>query len=107
MAENRLSSKGPYGYFVNNGGEVADTFHKMYETTKEVSALDRKTHELVYIAYLAAIRSYHGLKKHVKGLKTLGASREEVESAMLCGMAPLGISHAEAYKIAMEAYDEI
>jgi alkylhydroperoxidase/carboxymuconolactone decarboxylase family protein YurZ len=106
MNEHKLSSKGPYGYFVNNGGVIAEAYNTMYETTKSASALDKKTHELAYIAYLSAIQSYTGLEKHVKGLRTLGATREEVESAILCGMAPLGITQTQAYKIAMNAFDE-
>lgn len=105
MTEHNFSSKGPYGFFINHGGAVADAYHSMYETTKSASALDQKTHELVYIAYLSAVRMYHGLEKHVRGLKALGATREEVESAILAGMAPVGIPQTEAYKIAMNAYD--
>jgi alkylhydroperoxidase/carboxymuconolactone decarboxylase family protein YurZ len=94
-----------YGYFRHNSGEVGKAFHEMYEKTVSTCALDKKTHELVYIAYLAATKEYSGLELHVKGLKKIGASRAEVESAMLCGLAPLGISLSYAYQVAMSAYD--
>jgi alkylhydroperoxidase/carboxymuconolactone decarboxylase family protein YurZ len=94
-----------YGYFRHNSGEVGKAFHEMYEKTVSNSVLDKKTHEFVYIAYLAATKEYSGLELHVKGLKKNGASRAEVESVMLCGLAPLGISLSYAYQVAMSAYD--
>ena len=102
---NGMTKKRAYGYFRNNSGAVGKSFHEMYEKTVSESALDEKTHELVYIAYLAATKEYSGLELHVKGLKKLGASRAEVESAILCGLAPVGIALSYAYQVAMCAYD--
>ena len=106
MKVEKMSSDRAYGYLRNNSGAVGEAFHDMYELTVEESVLDEKTHELVYIAYLAVCKEYTGLSLHVKRLKTLGASRKEVESAILCGLAPVGMSLCYAYKAAMEAYDE-
>ncbi|GHU39488.1 hypothetical protein FACS1894190_04380 [Spirochaetia bacterium] len=102
---NQMKQDRAYGYFHHNSGEVGKAFHEMYEKTVSNSALDKKTHELVYIAYLAATKEYSGLELHVKGLKKIGASRTEIESVMLCGLAPLGISLSYAYQVAMTAYD--
>ena len=106
MKAEKMSSDRAYGYFRNNSGAVGKAFHNMYDITVEESVLDVKTHELVYIAYLAACKEYTGLSLHVKGLKKLGASRKEVESVILCGLAPVGMSLCYAYQAAMEAYDE-
>ena len=106
MKVEKMSSDRAYGYFRNNSGAAGKAFHTMYDVTVEESALDEKTHELVYIAYLAACKEYTGLALHVKRLKKLGVSRKEVESAILCGLAPVGMSLCYAYQCAMEAYDD-
>jgi 4-carboxymuconolactone decarboxylase len=105
IAPDQMKQDRAYGYFHQNSGEIGKLFHEMYEKTSANSALDKKTHELVYIAYLAATKEFSGLEFHVKGLKKIGASRAEIESAMLCGLAPLGISLSYAYQVAMKAYD--
>ena len=102
----QMDAKRAYGYLRNNSGAVGAAFHKMYETTLAESVLDKKTHELVYFAYLAATKEYSGLELHMKGLKKLGASRAEIESVILCGLAPVGMSLSYAYQTAMRAYDE-
>jgi alkylhydroperoxidase/carboxymuconolactone decarboxylase family protein YurZ len=53
-----MSQDRAYGYFRHNSGAVGEAFHEMYEKTVSESALDKKTHELVYIAYQAAMRAY-------------------------------------------------
>jgi alkylhydroperoxidase/carboxymuconolactone decarboxylase family protein YurZ len=100
-----MSQDRAYGYFRHNSGAVGEAFHEMYEKTVSESVLDKKTHELVYIAYLAATKEYSGLELHVKGLKALGATRAEVGSAILCGLAPVGMGISYAYQAAMRAYD--
>lgn len=100
-----MDRKRSYGYFRHNSGPVGEAFHEMYEKTASESVLDKKTHELVYIAYLAATEEYSGLELHVKGLKKMGASRKEIESTILCGLAPIGMSLSRAYQVAMQAYD--
>lgn len=102
-----MSSKAGYGYFSNHGGKIADAFNEMYELTKSECVLDRKTQELIYIAYLSAIHADRGLKMHVLGLKEMGATRDEIAGAILLGMAPLGNRQAESYKIAMDTYDGV
>ena len=72
----------------------------------EASALDRKTHELAYISVLAAIRMTGGLNFHVKSAKELGASRDEVKSAVLVGLPVAGITLVDALETALSAYDE-
>ena len=94
-----------FEYLLSSTGEVGEALLNVYATTVAASTLDKKTHQLVYIAYLAAIKQYGGLEVHVKILKELGATRAEVESAILCGLLPIGISLSKAYQVAMNAYD--
>ncbi len=91
--------------FVSNTGNVGEAFLNVYDTTELSSALDKKAFQLVYIAYLVAIKEYEGIEVHVKIIKELGATRSEVESAILCGLLPIGVSVMQAYHIAMKAYD--
>lgn len=70
----------------------------------EVSVLDSKTHELAYIGVLSALQMPGGLPYHVKQAKELGASLEEVKSAVLVGLPLVGIRLAEAFAAAVHSY---
>ena len=62
----------------------------------EKSTLDEKTHELAYISVLVTARMYGGLPFHIARAKQLGASTEDIKSAMLLPMPIIGIQVAEA-----------
>jgi len=70
------------------------------------SALDPKTEELVYIGILAATRMEGGLPFHVAHARSLGASREEIISAILAGLPAVGNAAIQALPVALDAYDE-
>ncbi len=72
----------------------------------EVSALDKKTHELAYIAVLSALQMVGGISYHVKQAKELGASLEEVKSAVLVGLPLAGIRLTEAFAEAIHSYTD-
>ncbi|MNH43861.1 Carboxymuconolactone decarboxylase family protein [compost metagenome] len=69
------------------------------------SRLDPKTEEIAYIAVLAAIRLESGLPFHVKHAKQLGATREEIISAVLLGLPAAGNVVVQALPAALQAYD--
>lgn len=69
------------------------------------SKLDSKTEELAYIAVLAALRLEGGLPFHVKHAKSLGATREEIISAVLVGLPATGNVVIQALPIALQAFD--
>jgi alkylhydroperoxidase/carboxymuconolactone decarboxylase family protein YurZ len=71
-----------------------------------VSALDAKTEELVYIGILAAARLESGLPFHVTHAKSLGATRDEIISAILAGLPAVGNVVIQALPVALDAYDE-
>lgn len=70
------------------------------------SKLDSKTEEIAYIAVLAALRLEGGLPFHVKHAKSLGASRDEIISAILIGLPATGNVVIQSLPIALNAFDE-
>lgn len=72
---------------------------------EEATSLDPKTGELAYIAVLAAARLESGLLFHVRHAKALGATREEIISAVLIGLPAVGNTVIQALPAALEAYD--
>lgn len=47
-----------------------------------------------------------GINFHVKSAKELGASKEEIKSAVLVGLPAVGITVIDALEAALHAYDE-
>jgi len=78
-----------------------DTVQKLALASK----LDAKTGELAYIAVLAALRLEGGLPFHVKHAKALGASREEIISAVLVGLPATGNVVIQVLPVALSAFD--
>ncbi|HUL66634.1 MAG TPA: carboxymuconolactone decarboxylase family protein [Burkholderiaceae bacterium] len=72
----------------------------------DASALDTKTQTLAYLAVLAALRLEGGVPFHVAHAKELGASREEVISAILVGLPAAGNVVTQSLPTAIRAYDE-
>ena len=69
------------------------------------SALDRKTEAVAYVAVLAAVGLVSGIPFHVKEAKKLGASREEIISAVLLPLPAVGNTCIAALPTALEAFD--
>lgn len=69
------------------------------------SELDPKTAELSYIAVLAALRLEGGVPFHVKQAKALGATRQEVISAILVGLPAAGNAVIQVLPTALQAFD--
>lgn len=70
------------------------------------STLDAKTEEFVYIGILAAVRLESGLDFHVAHARSLGATREEIISAVLAGLPAVGNAVIQALPAALNAYDK-
>lgn len=70
------------------------------------SSLDPKTAALAYLAVLAAVRLEGGLPFHVKHAKSLGATRDEVISALLIGLPAVGNAAVQVLPAALEAFDQ-
>ena len=95
-----------FNLFMSETPETGKAYMNMVMEQSKASTLDRKTHELAYISVLAAVRMTSGLDFHVKTVKEFGASRDEVESAVLVGLPIAGITLVDALEAALNAYDE-
>lgn len=83
----------------------AQAWATMVQGLTGASALDKKTAALAYLAVLAALRMESGVPFHVQMAKQLGASREEIISAVLIGLPAAGHSVTHALPIALGTYD--
>ncbi len=92
--------------FQNDAPDHAAAWRTMVGELAHASALDPKTRELAFIAVLAVQQLLSGIAFHVKTAKQLGATREEVISAVLIGLPAAGHTVTQALPAAIEAYDE-
>lgn len=95
-----------FSLFMTETPEAGKAYMDMVTKQSQASALDKKTHELAYISVLSAIRMTSGLNFHVKSVKELGSTRDEVKSAVLVGLPVAGITLVDALEVALNAYDE-
>lgn len=98
-------NKEKYTHIYAQAGEVGDAFLEMILKESALSALDAKTHELAYLAVLAAVRQENGIALHTKEAKRLGATREEVSSAVLVALPAVGLPAILGLKIALASFD--
>ena len=93
--------------FMEESNGVGQAFMSTVMKISEVSALEPKTHELAYISVLAALQMVSGLQLqfHVKQAKELGASLEEVKSAILVGIPIVGLRISPSFAIAINSYN--
>ena len=71
----------------------------------DASALDERSEELAYVAVLAASGMHTGLPFHVRRLRELGVTRDEVVSAVLVGLPAVGHQVVAALPVALAAFD--
>ncbi len=93
--------------FMEDTEGVGMAFMEAVEKLAQKSALEAKTHELAYLSVLTVARMYGGLPFHVGRAKELGASFEEVRSAILVPMPVIGLQVSDALIIAYESYYKI
>lgn len=91
--------------FVTDAPEFAQAWGSMVQALAEASALDDKTRSLAYLSVLAALNRVSGVAFHVVSLKEMGASREEVISAILVGLPAAGSVVTQSLPAALQAYD--
>ncbi|MFP3152963.1 carboxymuconolactone decarboxylase family protein [Lachnospiraceae bacterium ZAX-1] len=95
-----------YNVFLKEGGQATAAFMDMVMKIDGASALDSKTNELAYIAVLSAVGLTGGLPFHVKSAKKLGATRDEVKSAVLLGLPAVGLAITQALPVVLQSYEE-
>ncbi len=91
--------------FMKEAPEQQQAWMETVQKLEAASKLDPKMEEIAYIAVLAAARLESGLPFHVKHAKSLGATREEIISAVLIGLPAVGNVVIQALPIALQAYD--
>lgn len=92
--------------FAKNTPKQQEIWMKMVNELNEASALDSKTKALAYLSVLAALRLESGIDFHVKHAKSLGATKDEVLSAILIGLPATGNIVIQSIPLAISAYDE-
>ena len=99
--------KSKYLYMIKDGGEIGAAYFDLFKLTAEKTALDPKTFQFVYLAYLAADGIVEGVQRHVMEAKEAGATREEIQSVILTGLPVSGAKLQDVYTAAMETYDSL
>jgi len=92
--------------FINEAPEYANALMEFVQKIDKSSALDSKIEEIAYISVLSAVNLLSGLPFHVKRAKELGATRDEIKSAVLVGLPAVGNKVIQALPIALNAFDE-
>ena len=91
--------------FMKEAPQHAKAWGEMVQGLSNASALDKKTGALAYLAVLAVLHLESGIPFHVQMAKQLGASRDEIISAILVGLPAAGHGVTQALPIAITAYD--
>lgn len=91
--------------FMAEAPEHAQAWGAMVRGLSQASCLDEKTAALAYLAVLAALDMTSGIPFHVQAAKRVGATREEVISAVLVGLPAAGHRVTRALPSAIAAYD--
>ena len=92
--------------FITEAPKQAKAWLETVKMLDEASSLDPKTEEIAYIAVLAAVGLESGIPFHVKRAKELGASRDDIKSAVLLGLPAVGNRVIQSLPVALKAYDE-
>jgi alkylhydroperoxidase/carboxymuconolactone decarboxylase family protein YurZ len=91
--------------FVDQAPRHAAAWMNAVQELGKVSALDEKTASLAYLAVLAALRLESDVPFHVTLAKKAGASRDEVQSAVLVGLPAAGNGVTHVIPAVMRAWD--
>jgi alkylhydroperoxidase/carboxymuconolactone decarboxylase family protein YurZ len=86
--------------------EVIQAWLNTDKVISQHSALEPKTAELAYLAVLAALGLERGIAFHAGEAMRLGASRDEVISAVLVGLPAAGNRVIEALGEAVHPFQE-
>jgi alkylhydroperoxidase/carboxymuconolactone decarboxylase family protein YurZ len=91
--------------FINEAPQHAQAWGTKIQDLANPSALDRKTAALAYLAVLAVLDLKNGIPFHVQTAKQMGASRDEIISAILIGLPAEGHDVTQVLPTAIAAYD--
>ncbi len=92
--------------FAKETPDHAAAWMTLVQSLRAASALDPKTAELAHLAVLASLERTSGIPFHVDTARSLGASREEILSALLIGLPVAGHAVTAALPVALAVLDE-
>lgn len=100
-----MSVSSAFALFMNEAPAQAAAWTQAAQALGAASALDSKTQALSYLAVLAATGNTSGVPFHVLAARSLGATRQEVASAVLVGLPAAGAIVIASLPAALAAYD--
>jgi alkylhydroperoxidase/carboxymuconolactone decarboxylase family protein YurZ len=106
MADQGQLISDAFQLFLKESPKHAQAWMNAVRGLSEASALDEKTRTLSYLAVLAALRLESGVPFHVAHAKELGATRDEIISAILVGLPAAGHQVTQVLPAAVRAYDQ-
>ena len=95
MSEKKKISK-HYHYLKSNFPEVLDAVENLGATVRQAGPLDKKTTELIQLSVAAATGSTGAVHSHAKRALGAGASRQEIEHALLVLVSTIGFPKVAA-----------
>lgn len=105
MSDPHVHISNAFRVFLNDAPRHAEAWGTMVGDLAGASALDGKTAAIAYLAVLSALRLEGGIPFHVRVAKQLGATREEVISAVLVGLPAAGHGVTQVLPHAVAAFD--
>lgn len=85
-----------YQYLQKTFPEVMAAVEHVGATVRQAGPLDRKTTELIQLAVAAAAQSTGSVRSHAKRAVAAGASRQEIEHALLVLISTIGFPKVAA-----------
>lgn len=82
--------------FMKDTNGVGQAFMEATVKMSQASSLEEKVQELAYISSLVTARMYGGLPFHIGHARELGATDDEIKSAILVPLPLVGIQVVEA-----------
>ncbi len=87
-APNKLP--GTYRQLVERFPQLAATHEATAAAVDELGPLDRKTSQLIKIGICVGAQLESALRSHVRRARQAGATRDEIEQAIMLGMTTMG-----------------
>ncbi|WP_028583960.1 carboxymuconolactone decarboxylase family protein [Desulfogranum mediterraneum] len=85
-----------YQYLQHSFPEVMTALENLGSTVRQAGPLDRKTTELIQLGVAAATQSTGAVHSHARRAREAGASREELQHALLVLISTIGFPKVAA-----------
>ncbi len=83
--------------------KIVNAYEALGDATREAGPLDRKTTELVKMAFAGGAKIESGVRAHVRRALECGASAEEIRHVPMLAMTTLGFPSAMSLRGIIEA----